>query len=208
MNRPIRGWALTLLALHFSPSFARSAVDLDVSGRITPQACSVSLSDSGLVDYGKIPVRTLNPNAFTVLPSQQMGLSINCEGPTLFALTGIDNQGDSSLEPDVFYGLGMNIHALTERLGKVSLSLRGPVGDGALLETLVSADNGATWVPEPNAYPRKLMAFARPGVLSPGLLRQLVASLRVDTSISPANTLTLKEEVPLDGSITLDLKYL
>lgn len=208
MNRPIHCLALTLLALHLTPSFARSAVDLDIAGRITPQACSVSLSDSGLVDYGKIPARTLNLTDFTVLPNQQMGLSISCEGPTLFALTGIDNQGNSSPDPQVFYGLGMNIHAPSERLGHVSLSLRGPVGDNATLQTLTSADNGATWTPEPHAYPRKPMAFAPAGVLLPGPLRQLVASLRVDTSISPANTLTLKEEVPLDGSITLDLKYL
>lgn len=208
MNRPIHCLALALLALHLTPSFARSAVDLDITGRITPQACTVLLSDSGLIDYGKIPARTLNPTEFTVLPSHQMGLSISCEGAILFALTGIDNQAESSLEPAVFFGLGMNLHALTERLGRVSLSLRGPVGDGATLQTLASADNGATWAPEANVYPRRLMAFALPGVLFPGAWHQLVASLRVDTAIRPANALTLKEEVPLDGSITLDLKYL
>jgi len=53
-----------------------------------------------------------------------------------------------------------------------------------------------------------LMGFARAGDTLPAPIRQLVASLRVDTSISPANTLTLHEEVPLDGSITLDLRYL
>lgn len=57
-------------------------------------------------------------------------------------------------------------------------------------------------------YPRLLMGFARAGDTLPAPIRQLVASLRVDTSISPANTLTLHEEVPLDGSITLDLRYL
>ena len=31
---------------------------------------------------------------------------------------------------------------------------------------------------------------------------------KLESSISPANTLTLQERVPLDGSITLDLLYL
>ncbi|WP_338572512.1 hypothetical protein V6L78_29550 [Pseudomonas canadensis] len=41
-----------------------------------------------------------------------------------------------------------------------------------------------------------------------GIDNKLESSLRVDNSISPANTLTLQERVPLDGSITLDLLYL
>jgi len=143
-----------------------------------------------------------------VLPNQQMGLSISCEGLVLFALVGIDNKRESSLAPDYFYGLGMNPHAPDERLGSVSLSLRGPVGDSQPMQTLTSSDQGASWKPEPNMYPRLLMGFARAGDTLPAPIRQLVASLRVDTSISPANTLTLHEEVPLDGSITLDLRYL
>jgi len=200
--------ALTLFALHLTPAFAASTVDLSVTGRITPQACTVSLSDSGLIDYGKIPARTLRPSEFTPLPSRQMGLGINCEGPTLFVLVGIDNQPNSSVNPEVLYGLGMNIHAPSERLGSVGLSLRGPVGDGSALQVISSADGGSTWHPEPNAHPRHYMGFARLDTLVPIPIRQLVASLRVDTTISPANSLTLKQEVPLQGSITLDLKYL
>jgi hypothetical protein len=208
MNTTIQPRALMLLALNLTPAFAGSTVDLGVTGLITPRACSVSLSDSGLVDFGKIPARILNQSEFTLLPSQQMGLGISCEGPTLFALVGIDNQPGSSPAPTVFYGLGMNLHAPTERLGSVGLSLRGPVGDDIALRVLSSSDNGRTWRPEPNAYPGQYMGFARPDGQQPGPIKQLVASLRVETAISPANTLTLAEEVPLQGSITLDLKYL
>ncbi|KAA8560813.1 Protein GltF [Pseudomonas extremaustralis] len=189
-------------------AFATSSVDMQVNGRITPGACAIALSDNGLVDHGKIMANTLHPSEFTVLPNQQMGLSVSCEGPVLFALVGIDNKRESSAAPDFFYGLGMNIHAPGERLGSVSLSLRGPVGDSQSLQTLTSHDEGATWAPEPYAYPGLFMGFARVGDTLPMPLRQLVASLRVDTSISPANGLTLKEQVPLDGSITLELRYL
>ena len=208
MNTTILSCALMLLAVNLTPALAGSTVDLSVTGRITPQACSVSLSDSGLVDFGKIPARTLKPSEYTQLPSQQLGLSISCEGPTLFALVGIDNHPGSSPAPLVFYGLGMNIHAPSERLGSVGLALRGPVGDGVALRVLTSSDNGGTWHPEANAYPAQYIGFARSDALQPEPIRQLVASLRVETAISPASGLTLKEEVPLQGSITLDLKYL
>lgn len=189
-------------------AFALSIVELEVNGRITPSACNVSLSDNGLVEHGKILATTLNASEFTVLPNQLMGLSISCDGLVLFALVGIDNKRESSLAPDYFYGLGVNPHAPGERLGSVSLSLRGPVGDSQAMQTLTSSDNGGTWSPEPYVYPGLFMGFARVGDTLPAPIRQLVASLRVDTSISPANTLTLQEEVPLDGSITLDLRYL
>ena len=208
MNLLTRLPALALMYAAAPLSFALSTVELEVNGQITPSACSVSLSDNGLVDHGKILATTLNPSEFTVLPNQQMGLSISCQGLVLFALVGIDNKRESSLAPDYFYGLGINPHAPGERLGSVSLSLRGPVGDFQPMQTLASSDQGVTWTPEPYAYPGLLMGFARLGDTLPAPIRQLVAALRVDTSISPANTLTLKEEVPLDGSITLDLRYL
>lgn len=208
MTLLIRLPALASLLLTTPLAFALSTVELDVNGRITPSACTVSLSDNGLVDHGRILATTLHPSEYTVLPNQQMGLSISCEGPVLFALVGIDNKRESSLAPDYFYGLGMNPHAPDERLGSVSLSLRGPVGDSQLMQTLTSSDQGATWKPEPYVYPGLFMGFAHAGDALPAPIRLLVASLRVDTSISPANTLTLHEEVPLDGSITLDLRYL
>lgn len=149
MTLLIRLPALASLLLTTPLAFALSTVELDVNGRITPSACTVSLSDNGLVDHGRILATTLHPSEYTVLPNQQMGLSISCEGPVLFALVGIDNKRESSLAPDYFYGLGMNPHAPDERLGSVSLSLRGPVGDSQLMQTLTSSDQGATWKPEP-----------------------------------------------------------
>lgn len=208
MNPLTRLLALTIMFASAPLSYATSTVDLDVNGLITPRACTVSLSDNGLVDYQDIMAKTLHPSQFTVLPDKQMGFSIVCDAKVLFALVGIDNKPESSLEPQRLYGLGMNIHAPGERLGRVSLSLRGPVGDMQPMHTLASPDKGETWRPEPFVYPGLYMGFSRMGETLPTPIAQLVASLRVDTSISPANTLTLQERVPLDGSITLDLLYL
>lgn len=187
---------------------AADTVDVTVTGRITPDACLIALSDDGAVDHGRIPSHTLAQDAFTVLPSRFLELNIQCARPMLFALAGIDNRATSSLDPDMSYGLGSNPHAPEERLGAITLSYHSAVGDTQPMQVLVSADAGETWAPDANAYPRRYMGFALPGDRQPDYLGQLNAQLRIDTSVNFARDLTLDQEVPLDGSIVLDLRYL
>lgn len=208
MNTFPRFLAVLLLLKAAQPAFAASFVDVTVTGRLTPDACHVSLSEGGTVDHGKIPAHSLSATEFTVLPSRMLELSVQCARPMLFALVGIDNRSESSLAPGFFYGLGRNIHAQNERLGAVALSYRDPVGDAQPMHVLTSGNNGETWAPEPNAYPRSYIGFALPGDRQPDFIRHLTTRLRIDTSINFSQYLTLDQEVPLDGSIVLDLRYL
>lgn len=208
MNTLTQRLAVLLLLTIIPAVFAASFVDLTVTGRLTPDACHVMLSDEGTVDHGKIPSHSLNANKFTVLPSQLLQLNVQCSRPMLFALVGLDNRAESSLAPGFFYGLGRNIHVPAERLGSVALSYRNPIGDAQPMQVLASSDNGETWSPEPNAYPKSYVGFAPPGDRQPDFIGQLSTQLRIDTSINFAEYLTLNQEVPLDGSIVLDLRYL
>lgn len=208
MNTSTRTPTLLLSLLATTTALADSTVQLAVQGALTPSACVVLLSKNGIIDLGRIPAKSLNKDEFTVLPSQILELNVTCGSPTLYALVGMDNRADSSLAPGFFYGLGKNIHAPVERLGSVAFSYRNPVGDGQAVQPLASSNNGASWFPEPNAYPRNYMAFAQPGAIVPRPLTRLDTLVRIDTSINAAMYLTLDQEVPLDGSITLDLRYL
>ncbi|HEF4757825.1 TPA: DUF1120 domain-containing protein [Pseudomonas putida] len=189
-------------------ALAASNVELNVTGRITPNACDVLLSDGGLVDHGKVPARTLNQHELSPLPTRQLDLSVNCDEPLLFVLVGVDSRADSSLGPGFYYGLGWNVHAPDERLGTVSLALRNAMADGETALVLASSNHGLTWFPENNVYPDNYMGFAKPGTLVPEPHQLLVATLHINTSINAASFLTLNQEVPLDGAIVLDLKYL
>jgi hypothetical protein len=93
-------------------------------------------------------------------------------------------------------------------LGSVALSYRNPVGDAQPLQVLASSDSGETWTQESNAYPRTYMGFALPGDRQPDFFSQLATQLRIDTSINLSRYLSLDQEIPLDGSIVLDLRYL
>jgi|SRR5471032_315966 len=208
MNSLPRFIALLFSLASVTPALARSALDVTVTGRLTPDACSVVLSDEGTIDHGKIPSHSLSTEEFTVLPSRSLELSVLCSRPMLFALVGIDNRTDSSVAPGFLYGLGRNINVPAERLGSVALSYRNPVGDRQSMQVMASADNGETWRADPNAYPKHYMGFALPGDRQPDFISQLNAELQVETAINTSQYLTLDQEVPLDGSIVLDLRYL
>lgn len=187
---------------------AASSTELNVTGLITPNACTPTLSANGVVDHGRVPARSLNQYEYSALPTQSLDLNVSCNQPVLFVLVGVDNRADSSLGPGFYYGLGNNIHVPSERLGTVSLAYRDAMGDGERVLVLASSNKGETWFPETNAFPNNYMGFARLGTLVPEPHREVTASLQINTSINAAAYLTLKQEVPLDGSIVLDLRYL
>ncbi|EFQ65455.1 MULTISPECIES: DUF1120 domain-containing protein [Pseudomonas] len=209
----MKHYSSRLLALFYllgaqSLALATSSTELNVTGLITPSACTTTLSANGIVDHGKVPASSLNQYEYSALPTQSLDLNVSCNEPVLFVLVGLDNRADSSLGPGFYYGLGHNIHAPSERLGTVSLAFRDAMGDGKRVLVLASSNEGLTWFPESNAYPDNYMGFAHLGTLVPEPHRLLTATLQINTSINAAAYLTLKQEVPLDGSIVLDLRYL
>lgn len=208
MNGYLRLCAALLLLNTSSAVSARTASDMTVSGLVTPSSCTVGLSGSGIIDHGKISAHHLTPEAPTALPSEWLEVDINCSGPMLFALIGMDSRADSSPTPDTDYGLGKNPHATGEHLGWVGLAFESAQGDGQPMQSLVSKNQGSSWVPQSAIHPKTLMGFARPGRPFPEPIVNLTTRIRADTTIQPANRLSLKQEVPLDGSLVLDLRYL
>ncbi|MBV4451072.1 MULTISPECIES: DUF1120 domain-containing protein [Pseudomonas] len=199
---------LCFFCLVAAPASGGSTAEVTVTGTITPNACTPTLSANGIVDHGRVPARSLNQYEFSTLPSRTLDLTVSCNASVLYVLVGVDNRAGSSLGPGFYYGLGTNVHVPTERLGTVSLALRDVVGDGDSVLVLASSNEGQTWFPESNAYPDNYMGFARPGTLVPEPHREITATLHIETSINAAAYLTLDQEVPLDGSIVLDLRYL
>lgn len=208
MNTLLRRLMTLCLCLTATPALCASTADVTLTGIITPSACTTTLNPDGIVDYGRVPARSLNLYDFTKLPSQSRELIVSCNEPVLFVLMGVDNRAASSLAPGFYYGLGNNIHVPTERLGSITLAIREATGDKEPVLVLASSNQGLTWFPEPNAYPDNYMGFAPPGTLVPKPHRMVTATLQIDTSINAATYLTLDQEVPLDGSIVLDLRYL
>lgn len=198
---------LAPLLLACAPSaLAASSTHLSVTGLITPSACTPDLSGGGLVDHGKVTVKDLNGEQPTRLPTGTLFLNVNCEAATLFTLTTLDNREGSSAIHPAHHGLGVVND--DQNLGSVALGLFDTVADGNPVRTIMSNNDGASWRVSSYLGHAGLTAFAALTDLStPIAIKDLHARLTAFTTIVRANDLTLTDEVPIDGHITVQLNY-
>ncbi|WP_347904295.1 DUF1120 domain-containing protein [Pseudomonas purpurea] len=209
MNNKLSILTAALLLTGASSAFAASSTDLTVKGLITPSACTPTLSSGGIVDHGKISAKDLRPNNYTDLPRITLQMNMNCDAPTTYALNGIDNR-ESSAPSSISYGLGLINN--TQKIGMFYLQFLNAVADGVGTEPLESSDNGLTWIDSADAiWPRQRLAGfgdQSSGAWYPQAIKDLTTDLIVITAIAPARGLDLTNEVTIDGSATLEVKYL
>lgn len=209
MKDSLAALAGALLIAHASAALAASSVDLSVKGAITPSACTPSLSNGGLVDYGKISAQDLNPTGVTALPKTLFKLAVNCEGKSLFGLASQDNRSLST-GPIASFVLG-RISA-THWIGTYFLSMENVITDDPATYPIYSADNGSTWVynPDKQVPVNTISAFGNQssGTRAPVPLREVSLDLVVEPFIFPKNQIPTGETIPLDGSATFELRYL
>ena len=196
------------LALFGSASaFAASTVDLTVTGLIVPSACTPSLSNGGVIDHGKISAQDLSPDVDTQLPNHQMTLTVACDGTIAMALNAIDNRAGSATDMEYLFGLGL-ING-TQKLGSFRIFADDAIADGIPAKTIISRDAGESWEADylwsPNRY---FSVAAQDGPLQPIPIKNLSTTLTIGTFIAPSNNLDLSNEVSIDGSATLEVKYL
>ena len=209
MNKPFALLSIAVLLTGASTVFAASSVDLTVQGLITPSACTPSLSNSGVVDHGKISAKDLKPDNYTLLDDHTLQMTLTCDAPTLLALQGIDNRGDA-LDPFSSYGLGL---VDGKKLGSYTLALANAVADGAAISVLESSDGGLTWREN---YPGDVMPVAylasfgdsSTGSWAPTPVQNVTSDMTLQTILNPTAGMNLANEIPILGSATYEVKYL
>ena len=209
MNTRLSLLTAALLLTVSSSAFAASSTDLTVKGLITPNACTPVLAGGGIADHGKFSVQDLNPDKHTYLPEIIMQMTVNCDAATPFAISPIDNRAGTGTSGN-YFGLGLiNTH---EKLGHFRVVPRNVMADGTHAQAILSTDGGETWLKEGSAAfwgANNIWSVGAPGaVIAPIAMKELNLDLHVRTGIAPANSLTLTDEVTLDGSATLQIKYL
>lgn len=197
----------TLLLTGTGTAHAASSVDLTVRGLITPSACEPSLSGGGNVELGKISAKDLNADTHTRLPNQTLQLTITCDAATLMAIEPKDNRAGSAFNSsNTNFGLGL-VNG-SEKLGAFQMYLQLPVGDGAALGPISSSDGGLTWTRYMYMTNDGITSVANTTTIAPVPVQSLVTDVVIIPFIASASSLTLTEEVPIDGSATLTVKYL
>lgn len=203
---------LTALAFVAGGTTARAAssVDLGLTGKITPSACEPSLSNGGTYELGKIPAKELNLDKPTPLPEQNLQLTITCQALTLAAFKPSDNRPGSNPEGDLSPSFGLGLVNSNEKIGSMWLRLGSIMADGVQMYGITSVGT-SSWSHSNILSPAFLTSFARDRTthpLAPAPIQRLTADLLMTARIAPANTLTLTHEVPIDGSVTLEINYL
>lgn len=207
MSKSLNALFTTLLLTTAGNALAASSVDLTVKGLITPSACEPTLPIGGNVDIGKISARDLKADANTYLDAHLLQLTVTCDAPTLVAIEPHDNRAGSSSN-DLPTSFGLGLINTTEKLGYLELDLSGLSADGVAGQPIGSIDNGATWTRQGSLATGVIFSVAAGTTLTPIPVQLLTANMMVAAVIAPTSGLTLTEEVPIDGSVTLTVKYL
>lgn len=193
---------------------AASSVDLSVKGSITPAACTPTLSGGGVVDHGKIAFKDLNRTGETQLPVATLRLSVSCTTSTLFAVKSTDNRSGSSSEQNgTTSGFGVGFVNGSVKVGFYLLKMNNSMADGVTHAVIESA-NGQTWF---DAFdnsqmwqPLWMRSFksSSGGGVAPMPVKDMQTDLIVETRIARSLDLPADQEIPIDGSATLDVVYL
>ena len=202
-----RNLTFALLLAGAGNAVAASSIDLAVKGTITPSACTPTLANGGVVDYGKVSAKDLKIDSHTRLPSQKLQMTVDCEAATVFALAAKDNREGTESSFD-FYNFGLGFINGSEKLGYLTIATFYNQADGVRATTIGSRDGGETWEFELSYMDDGLTAFSGPGNLLPIPIQRLTTELSIQVNIAPSKNLTLDEEQPIDGSVTFTLHYL
>ena len=206
MNKFAIALCSALLIAHSASALAASSTELAIKGLITPSACTPTLSSSGVIDLGKISASDLDEMGITPIGKRTLQMNVTCEAQTLMALSSTDNRAGSAYVNGL-YGLGL-ING-DQKLGYYDLTLMRLVADSIPAQVIWSADKGATWENKIYLMPGTwVSAAALGGPLQPIPVKEMNVDVDVGIRFAPAAELDLSNEVPIDGSTTLDVMYL
>ncbi|WP_426128265.1 DUF1120 domain-containing protein [Pseudomonas sp. DWP1b1] len=201
-----RNLLVTALLASAGHAVAASSVDVSIRGSITPSACELSLANGGNFDLGKVAAKDLQAEQPTDLESQSTQLTVACEAATLMGIESKDNRaGSSYFDQDTTFGLGLANG--NQKLGYLWAGLKSYMADGTPAYGIHSMDGGLTWAPG-SLKPGSLSSVYKAAPMVPTPVQVLTATMYIDPAIAPTKGLTLTDEVLIDGSITLTVRYL
>ncbi|MDZ4355436.1 MAG: DUF1120 domain-containing protein [Variovorax sp.] len=206
--------AVMLAPVHAS---AESA-ELRITGTIVPTACTPAFAGGGVVDYGTISARSLNPVGQTTLAEKSIQLTLTCEASAMFAFKVLDDRAGTavtSLETiptytaNMKFGLGASDG---KNIGAYSMQIVKETADEGPTQHIHSADGGSIWTKFAGGLTvdgGEIVAFSgRAPQLVPGPHASVTADIRVVAVIDQGSHLPLTQKIPLDGLSTFELVYL
>lgn len=213
---------LSVLALTVNSAMAAETAVLKVAGTLTNAACTPTLSNGGVVDYGTLHLGELSATSANTLPIKTIDLTINCTSATKVAWDGMDNQASSRPSPGVPISGSTRADILTFGMGKTDGGVNignylimidtAPVYDGisGLLITH-NTDWGNTWNTSGNAQRNDGYSWytaAQTGTTEPVAFKTATFALTIRGAIQDTTTLAVADDTAINGQATFTLHYL
>ncbi|UUN89813.1 DUF1120 domain-containing protein [Pseudomonas extremorientalis] len=191
--------------------------ELRWQARFAPAACTPTLSNGGHVELGKLSVSDLSNDKDTPLAPRALSLSVTCDAPTAFAVRMQDNrQGSATGAGDeTTYGLGLD--ASRQKIGRYRLLFDPALISADNFAQVFSTDSSTGGLPWSSASARitavgaiRYLGFSSTSGSTggPSAIQHLNATLSLEATVAPLESLDLGNEVRLDGSATLEIHYL
>jgi len=214
---------------------AADTTELKVKGTVRPAPCDLSLTANGEVDFGRIANSQLSDEKPVTIGIKTIQYAINCPtGATRFAIKFVDNRKSSvtaglaglatnNYLGDVFaFGLGKYDG---KNIGVYFLSTSNATtgrfvgGDGRVQNATVyhtgSSNGGKTWQTADSSSQIDLYndtnqwkSWTGSSGQPPLAIYSLSGSLTIRVVIEKIRNLPTGNDIPLDGSTTLEMLYL
>ena len=196
--------ALICVAPH---ALAASNTPLKVTGFITPAACDINLSRGGLVDIGKKSVNDLHPTSNTLVDTTKIQLTMACSETMPFMLNPIDHRPNTAAGAGDYFGVGLTPD--NEKLGFFDIAITASTADNTTpVQAIGSSDGGATWARQDRIKLGNQSSVAATSDHATRIdVKDLTMDLEIDTYIAAANSLTIDNEIPIDGLATIEVWY-
>lgn len=202
-----------------------NAIGFGVSGVINPSSCTITLSGSGLADYGTLIAATVKGYTQTFpslydLGDKPLNYNVACSAPTKVAFSFIDAQAGKVMTGDSNdasrYGL-VNGSTGTTTIGHYELIVNTAALDGvAANASLTTVNGGSAWsLSGPTgraanfAAPGYTVGFIKAaGTATPDAATTIAGVMNFRTRVSKALVDAATTPITLNGAGTLSLVYL
>ena len=206
--------ALSLMLLASLGAQAADTAELKVKGTIRPSACTPSFTGDGTVDYGTIAAKSLNTASGTQLPAKTIAFAVTCAAPTRIALRTIDNRASSVVtglsSNNSPYGLG-SYQSKNIGVYNVFVTPGTFTADGGAVDVIAEKNfaGSGNWEKSSNGNLGAVRhSFAAANAITPGAYQTVTGIFTIQATINKGSELPLTENIPLDGSATVEVQYL
>ncbi|MDV0595203.1 DUF1120 domain-containing protein [bacterium BS0013] len=220
----------TTLALSVSSALAAEPTAvLKVKGTLTNAACTPELSNGGVVDYGFIRLGELSASANNQLGQKNIDLKINCTAATKVSWNMVDDRASSragiTVDNALFTGGSVTpasasqIYGVGKTAGDVNIGnyamfvkLDSVTADGNAVDAVYQQNGSTTWIKSTNGSTQgdnyRDFTVAAMGSLEPLAFQTATFPMVTSLAIRDTTTLAITDDTPLDGQLTISLKYL